>query len=111
MRGVLNDDPAQPFVVLATQDREVVRYSSSVGLTWFGSVNPTEVDNPGQYASHHADLDKIVTAVGQVVDGAVTSITAGSYYIVSYEGYEPLEIIGTAPNRSYQPYTPQFVDL
>lgn len=111
LRGFLNGDTARPFIVLATQNREVVRFTSSSGLAFFGTVSSTYVDSPGRYAVHAVGLNDVITAVGQVVDGGVTVTTAGSDYTISYEGYKPLEAIGTPPNRSYQPYTPQFVDM
>lgn len=111
MRGFLDSDPARPFVALATQNKEVVQFSTDAGLSFYGTVNPDEINYPGQYVSRHGYINVVITTVGQVVDGVITTVSEGSQYAISYQGYETLNLIGSPPNRQYEPYTPQFVDL
>ena len=111
MRGYLGGDTAHPFVTLATQNKEVVRLVSSAGLIFFGTATSSYVNDPRRYTGDHRDLDAVIAAVGQVVDGVFTVLPGSSQSTIAYEGYKTLGLIGSVPNRQYEPYTPQFVDL
>lgn len=111
LRGFFDNNPARPFVALATQNKEVVRFAGVGGLDFYGSIRAETVDNPGAYIMDHAHLSDILAAVGAVVDATYALLPGDAGFALSYDDYVSLDIMGSAPGRSYQPYTPQFVDL
>lgn len=57
------------------------------------------------------DLNDVIQTVGRVIDGVYTLYTQESRFTIACEGYETINVIGSPPERHYEPYTPQFVDL
>lgn len=97
--------------MLATKNKEVVRYFTEGGERLYGTITPGDEYYPERYYGIEVSINDIITTVGHYVNGEFSLISTETGYIISYVGYVSLEVLGSFHNRSYQPYTPQFVDL